>query len=80
LTPEFNTTAQEGGGGGEKNTGREQGQAMRLLKPFTERETNRQKKCSFAEKEKEKGKLCCVSLCSVCCCGVLLVFVAAARR
>ncbi len=79
FTPEFNTTAKEGGGGGAKNKGREQGQALRLLKPFTERETDRQKKCSFAEKEKEKGKLCCVSLCGVCCCRVLVVFVAAAR-
>jgi hypothetical protein len=50
------------------------------LKPFTERERDRQKKCSFAKKEKEKGKLCCVSLCGICCCGVLVVFVAAARR
>jgi len=57
FTPEFNTTAQEGGGGGGKNTGREQGQALRLLKPFTERETERQtEEVLLCRKKKRKGK------------------------
>jgi hypothetical protein len=83
FTPEFNTTAQEGAGGREKNTRREQGQALRLLKPFTEREREREtdrRSAPLSKKKKQKGKLCCVSLCGVCCCGVVVVFVAAARR
>jgi hypothetical protein len=59
FTPEFNTTAQEGGGGREKNTRREQGQALRLLKPFTERERERERETEevlLCRKTKTKGK------------------------
>ncbi len=46
-----------GRGGGGKNTGREQGQALRLLKPFTERETERQtEEVLLYRKKKRKGK------------------------